>query len=303
MCKYRKDNELPDPKAQKKMNASMRKTCEKYEDKHIREYIDEMRKIEKKLMNVDVNEDDEPIQKKVDDNYYVKFGHLKKAAVLKFYGRNNDAYDAIIKAAKIVKNQRELNKERDEAIQRRWKFKLGIEAFEPPFPLDKYHPEDPRMEKELRAKQADLGAPLATVKLYIEKVSPYNLDAFSKNVYLDRCIEEMMLECEKERMDKKHQADTMKTQIEKLEALQELADTFGEDGLEGEVDENGDPIKFKARKTQMCESVIPKADPEDAGRIFRHKPKGVWKYNREEECKYLIPPYLCYCRVRMDTTG
>ena len=134
------------------MNASMKKTREKYEDKHIREYIEEMRKIDQKLMNVDVNEDDEPIQKKVDDNYYVKFGHLKKAAVLKFYGRNNDAYEAIIKAAKIVKNQRELNKERDEAIQKRWKFKLGIEAFEPPFPLDKYHPDDPRMEKELRAK-------------------------------------------------------------------------------------------------------------------------------------------------------
>ena len=47
--------------------------------------------------------------KKVDDNYYVKFGHLKKASVLKFYGRNNDAYKEIIKAGEIVKKQRVIN--------------------------------------------------------------------------------------------------------------------------------------------------------------------------------------------------
>lgn len=73
--------------------------------------------------------------------------------------------------------------------------------------------------------------PLATVRLYIEKVSPFNLDAFSKDVYLDRCIEEMMLECEAERHDKKIMADKMKTQIEKLEGQQELIDTYGENNL------------------------------------------------------------------------
>ena len=149
-------------------------------------------------------------KKKVDDNYYVKFGHLKKAAVLKYYGRNNDAYDCIVKAAKIVVRQREINKKRDEAIQERWKFKLGLGDFELPDGILKYHPKDPRMEEQLRKN--DLGGiPLATVRLYIEKVSPFNLDAFSRDVYLDRCIEEMMLECEAERHDKKISADKMKT--------------------------------------------------------------------------------------------
>ena len=46
--------------------------------------------------------------------------------------------------------------------------------------------------------------------MYIEKVSPYNLDAFSKNVYLDRCIEELIIECEEDRMGKKHDVDKMK---------------------------------------------------------------------------------------------
>ena len=48
-------------------------------------------------------------KKVVDDNYFVKFGHLKKAAVLKFYGRNYDAYKEIIKAGEVVKKQREIN--------------------------------------------------------------------------------------------------------------------------------------------------------------------------------------------------
>ena len=223
-----------------KLNASMAKQREKYEDPHITEYIDEMRKVGKELMLTDAN--GKP--KTVDDNYYVKFGHLKKAAALKFYGRNNDAYKEIIKAGEIVKKQRQINRDKDAAIQKRWMFKLGIEDFEPPFPLDKYHPADPRMEKELRT--CDLGGvPISTVKLYIEKVSPYNLDAFSKNVFLDRCIEELIIECEEDRLDKKHQVEKMKKQVEKLEEIAELAETFGEDGLEGQVDEDGEPIKIK----------------------------------------------------------
>jgi hypothetical protein len=38
----------------------------------------------------------------LDGNYTKKFGLLKKACVLKFYGRMNDAFDEIAKAAKII---------------------------------------------------------------------------------------------------------------------------------------------------------------------------------------------------------
>jgi hypothetical protein len=37
-----------------------------------------------------------------DDNYWKKFGHLKKASVLSYYGRENDAHTEIVKACKIV---------------------------------------------------------------------------------------------------------------------------------------------------------------------------------------------------------
>ena len=123
----RKQKPLPEPIVQKLLNDRMKKQREKYEDKTIKDYINEMRKIGEELMQAEEGEDGEQkAKKKVDDNYYVKFGHLKKAAVLKYYGRNNDAYDCIVKAAKLVVNQREIIKKRDEAIKDRWKFKLGL---------------------------------------------------------------------------------------------------------------------------------------------------------------------------------
>jgi hypothetical protein len=38
----------------------------------------------------------------LDNNYTLKFGLFKKACVLYFYGRYNDAFDLIAKAAEIV---------------------------------------------------------------------------------------------------------------------------------------------------------------------------------------------------------
>ena len=38
----------------------------------------------------------------LDENFTKKFGLLKKACVLYFYGRYNDAFDEVAKAAKII---------------------------------------------------------------------------------------------------------------------------------------------------------------------------------------------------------
>ena len=40
----------------------------------------------------------------LDGNYTKKFGFFKKACVLQFYGRMNDAFDEIAKAAKIIQD-------------------------------------------------------------------------------------------------------------------------------------------------------------------------------------------------------
>ena len=49
------------------------------------------------------------VQKKlnIDDNYCKKFGLLKKASVLSFYGRSNEAFNEIAKAVAILKEQKQ----------------------------------------------------------------------------------------------------------------------------------------------------------------------------------------------------
>jgi hypothetical protein len=59
-----------------------------------------------------------------------------------------------------------------EAIQKRWQFKLGIdESIEFPAHMLKMHP-DQVPDKDLQALVGDNGIPLATARLYLEKISP-----------------------------------------------------------------------------------------------------------------------------------
>jgi hypothetical protein len=93
-CKAKHDNDKKEKEAhenKKKYLATMKKA----EDPETTKYIDEMRDV-KKSMNLD-------------DNYFKKFGLLKKATVLLYYERVNEAMDEIAKAVQIAKEQRKHN--------------------------------------------------------------------------------------------------------------------------------------------------------------------------------------------------
>jgi len=53
----------------------------------------------------------------VDELYCKKFGLLKKASVLAYYGRDKDAKYEIARAATIVAQQRKVDEEKFDAIQ------------------------------------------------------------------------------------------------------------------------------------------------------------------------------------------
>ena len=73
----------------------------------------------------------------LDNMYTKKFGFLKKACVLYFYGRFNDAFDEIAKAVKIIQDQNEVQKKKQELLEKRWRFKLGLDdGFELPMPIE-----------------------------------------------------------------------------------------------------------------------------------------------------------------------
>merc|ERR1712060_116383 len=87
------------------------------------------------------------------------------------------------------------------------------------------------------------GTPLATVRLYIQKVSPFNHDSYGKNVFLDKCIEQLYMELEGRKGQKRDDIEKLKKHIEKLEEEAEYA----EDGLEPEEDEMDAKKKSKSK--------------------------------------------------------
>ena len=59
------------------------------------------------------------------------------------------------------------------------------------------------------------------MRLYIEKISPFMIEGYDKNIYLDRCIEDLYKECEAVRV---RQFETIKKVKSNVAALEEKAE-------------------------------------------------------------------------------
>ena len=95
------DLEPPKPTDEKKVDPMKKKcydTMKRAESEQTINHLSEMATLKKEL--------------KLDDMYCVKFGLLKKASVLSFYGRDKDAKHEISRAATIVAEQRKVNEEK-----------------------------------------------------------------------------------------------------------------------------------------------------------------------------------------------
>lgn len=102
-----------------KVREKMKKILEKTADPNNVEYQKEMEEIKSKMQ--------------VDENYCKKYGLLRKASILAQFGRYNEAHFEAAKAVEIIKKQKVYEQQKFEAIQRRWRFKLGLdEGFELP---------------------------------------------------------------------------------------------------------------------------------------------------------------------------
>lgn len=95
LCRYKEMAEESTNKFNdKKRKDSLMRSMERRESKEVKTEKQEMKQIMEAL--------------DLDNKYTVKFGILKKACVLYFYGRYNDAFDEIAKAARIVQEQKEI---------------------------------------------------------------------------------------------------------------------------------------------------------------------------------------------------
>ena len=87
MCLYKATIAKNDD-ATLKQKAKLASQMEKSQDENTVNYLKEMKEIREKL--------------NVDENFSKKFGYLKKAAVLAYYGRGKDAKIEVAKAAEVV---------------------------------------------------------------------------------------------------------------------------------------------------------------------------------------------------------
>jgi len=219
------------------------KSMEKRESVDLRKERDEMSNVRQQL--------------DLDKKYAKKFGLLKKACVLHFYGRMNDAFDVIAKAAHIIQEDKEIEKQKQAIIERRWKFKLGLDdGFELPIPIETI---DLAKVDEKFLKKLDMqGVALSTLKLYIEMVSPQRTEEFSKHVFLNKCIEDFYLESEGSINDKQETIKKMKKQVEKLDEEADLADAYMS-SPERSPDKGADGgTQIKKKKLKMCPNMIEK---------------------------------------------
>ena len=209
-----------------------------------------------------------------------KFGLLKKANVLMFYGRSNDAFDEIAKAAAIVKTQWEASKVTEEAIQKEWQRKLGLQdGLELPKPVEKIKAED--LDDDFYKSVDANGADLATLKLYISKVCPNIRNAYDKNIFLNGLIEDLYQQAEDTMIDKQENIKKIQKNVERLGEIAELYEMYGSDADKDPaqcVDAEGKPIIMKKRKHKMCENIYQKRYYKEEGIEMKPTKKGNDKH-------------------------
>mmetsp|Transcript_25437 Transcript_25437/g.19188 ORF Transcript_25437/g.19188 Transcript_25437/m.19188 type:complete len:211 (+) Transcript_25437:1492-2124(+) len=169
----------------------------------------------------------------------------------------NDAFDVIAQAAHIIQEDKEIERSKQAIVERRWKFKLGLDdGFELPIAVEQI---DLGKVDEKFLKKLDVqGVALSTLKLYIEMVAPQRMQEFSKHVFLNTCIEDFYLQCENSISDKQNTITKMKKQVEKLDEEADMADMVMS-SPERSPEKGGDsPSKPKKKKVKMCPTLIEK---------------------------------------------
>ena len=81
------------------------------ESEETKVYMSKMKELKEELKQK-MKEINEELDVDVDEQFCMKFGLLKKASVLAYYGRDKDAKKEIAKAAEIVQKQRQIDQER-----------------------------------------------------------------------------------------------------------------------------------------------------------------------------------------------
>lgn len=152
----------------------------------------------------------------------MKFGYLKKAAVLHQYGRFKEAFLTIADGAILVKAEMAKLRDIEEKNKQKWKTKLGIPLrFD--LPVSK---EEILQEKKIDlefVKRMDIGEiDPAKVLTFIHQTILIESQKFDKNQYLNSQIEYFYVHVDNELRKKYQDIKNVKKRIEELEELLDL---------------------------------------------------------------------------------
>lgn len=109
---------------------------------------------------------------------------------------------------------------------------------------------------------------VSTIRLYLEKVCPNIRTTYDRNVFLNDLIQDLYFRCEDIMIDKMKGIEKLQRNQEKLGEVAEMYKAVGSDAENNPdafVDNDGNPLKIKSKKSKMCEHMFKKTFYEDEG--------------------------------------
>ena len=166
-----------------------------------------------------------------------------------FYGRANDAFDQIAKAAQIIKDQKmDKEKDRDDEFFQKYiqKYELGnfeseLEQFKDKY--DRLTKED--INEELLSSINKNRSHWAGLKLYFRKVCPLVRNPYDREQFLNTLIQDLYFQCEDIIEDKKKVRDKI---IKMEKQIPEAEEGVDEEELLAQNEDPDNPVKFKKKK-------------------------------------------------------
>ncbi len=174
-----------------------------------------------------------------DHDYNVKFGLLKKAAVLVNSERWGDAHKTILQAVKMVKRERQEGREAHSGKERRLKQELGV-------PLDlelDYEALSSAPITRARLERLGIDVPVQKMEVLVERMGEKGASEFSKNLYLNEQVVQLYESIDHATKNQRRYLMSLRQRIESLEGSPEDAKSMR--------------LKDKrlASARQMCEKV------------------------------------------------
>jgi hypothetical protein len=128
------------------------------------------------------------------------------------------------------------------------------------------------------------------VRLYLEKVTPFSSQLYSKDNFLNKCVEELYLKAEATLDEKKQDIIKMTKSVTDMDEIREILSIGGADDpelIKQMMKEEGK--KYKSTKKKMCPYALEKKkcpDLKDGKCAFAHTPIELTVVRTDSKKKY-----------------